>query len=68
MKILNPNAPQYASTSMQLRDKIQNLLNNNIGAPNNVANNLRNLTEIRVENSLGLHRFEIVDDVVFVIN
>jgi len=67
LKVLNTNAPQYSSTSIQLRNKIQDILNGNIGAPNSIADDLRALKEIRVDNLTDVHRFTIIDDVVFII-
>jgi hypothetical protein len=64
VKILNPSEPFYNSSAQVIRNKIQELFNGSA----DVADNFRALKELQVDNANGLLRFEVVDDVVFIVD
>ena len=53
----------YNSSAQALRNQIQTIFNSN----SDVASNLNELKEIHIENASGLLRFEIVNDIVFIL-
>ncbi len=63
IKILNTNSLMYNSSAQALRNQIQTIFNSN----SDVASNLNELKEIHIENASGLLRFEIVNDIVFIL-
>lgn len=65
IKILAPTNPEYTKTTQQLKSHLQAYLNNNLS--NQVGENLRALTQIRVVNMHGLSKFTIEDNIIVVI-
>ncbi len=65
LKILDSGNPQFNSTVVELKNKLQQYLNQNIS--NSTGDNLRALTQIRVDNAFGLSKFEIINNVVTII-
>ncbi len=66
LKILEPGNPQFNSNVNQLRLKIQQYIDAN--STNSIGDNLRALTQIRIENGTGLYKFKIVNTLVIIVN
>lgn len=65
LKVLDSGNPQFNSSAIDLKNRFQQYLNQNLS--NATGDNLRALTEIRVDNAVGLSRFEIINNVVTII-